>query len=234
MTDVLSLDKVTAGYGGPPAIRNVSLHVAAGEVVALLGANGAGKSTTLLAAVGELPLHSGHVNFAGLRSKAKLHRRSKRGLAFVPEGRSVFKAMSTMQNLRVAGVDPERVTDLFPELKSRMNIRGGLLSGGEQQMLALGRALAREPRLLLADELSLGLAPLVVDRLLEAVCSAAHDHGAGVLLVEQHVRKVLRYADRVYLLRRGEIVMETTAADARERIVEIEHSYLSADVGSAA
>ena len=233
MTALLTADKITAGYGGDPVLIDVSLEVNPGEVVALLGANGAGKTTSLLSMVGQLPLTGGNLDLFGTRVKnAPLHKRVGRGLAFVPEGRSVFKGLTTAENLRVAGLDPTQVLDLFPELRTRMNVRGGLLSGGEQQMLTLGRALARKPKLLLADELSLGLAPKAVERLLEAVRSAADGQGMGVLLVEQQVRKVLRFADRVYVMRRGRIEMSLTGSAALSRISELEQAYLSsADAG---
>ncbi len=234
MTVALDARSVTSGYRGQPVIRDIDIRVDAGEVVALLGANGAGKTTTLLALVGELPLHAGEVRLGGEPTSAPLHRRAKRGMAFVPEGRTVFKSLSTAENMNVAKVDPATACRLFPELESRMDIRGGLLSGGEQRMLALACALGRNPTLLLADELSLGLAPLVVTRLLEAVREAAGAQGMGVLLVEQQVRKVLRYADRAYVMRRGRIEMQVTASEALDRISEIESSYLSHDVRGAA
>jgi branched-chain amino acid transport system ATP-binding protein len=145
----------------------------------------------------------------------------------VTEERSVFKSLSGFDNLRAGGVTPADVLALFPELERCLGTRGGLLSGGEQQMLTVGRALARRPRLLLADELSLGLAPIIVDRLLQAVRTAATERGMAVLLVEQHARKALRYADRVYVMRRGYIEMALTAAEARRRISEIENVYLA-------
>jgi branched-chain amino acid transport system ATP-binding protein len=229
MTEVLKATGLTSGYGPQPVIHDLALNVNAGEVVALLGANGAGKTTTLLALSGVLPLHSGEVQIAGqLMKKVPLHRRARNGLSFVTEERSVFKGLSTADNLRVAGVRTDEVLQLFPELDKRLRVRGGLLSGGEQQMLTLGRALARAPKLLLADELSLGLAPLVVARLLQAVRTAADERGTGVLLVEQHARKALHYVDRVYVMRRGRIDMALPAADARRRIDQIEAAYLSA------
>jgi branched-chain amino acid transport system ATP-binding protein len=148
-------------------------------------------------------------------------------MSYVTEERSVFKGLTTRDNLRVAGVSPEDVIELFPELEKRMGIRGGLLSGGEQQMLTLGRALARRPRLLLADELSLGLAPLVVDRLLHAVRTAAKEQGTGVLMVEQHAHKALGYADRAILMRRGRIELALSGEEARHRIGEVEQVYLT-------
>ncbi|MCW2982723.1 MAG: putative high-affinity branched-chain amino acid transport protein superfamily, atp bind [Conexibacter sp.] len=224
---VMSAQGLTAGYGAMPVIRDVTLEVHPGEVVALLGANGAGKTTTLLALSGELPLMGGEVLMDGTKRGASLHRLARNGLSYVTEERSVFKGMSTLDNLRVAGVDPDRVMALFPELERRLHVRGGLLSGGEQQMLTLGRALARQPRVLLADELSMGLAPLVVTRLLAAVRQAADEQGTAVLLVEQHARKALRFSDRVYVMRRGRIEMSAAAAEASSRIFEIEESYLA-------
>jgi branched-chain amino acid transport system ATP-binding protein len=231
MTDVLTASGLTTGYGPQPVVHEIELTVAAGEVVALLGANGAGKTTTLLALTGVLPLHKGEVQIVGKNMrKVPLHRRARQGLSFVTEERSVFKGLSTVDNLRVGGVPTADVLALFPELEKRLKVRGGLLSGGEQQMLTLGRALSRSPKLLLADELSLGLAPLVVGRLLAAVRSAADEQGTGVLLVEQHARKALHYVDRVYVMRRGRIYMSLSAAEASLRIDEIEAAYLAATV----
>jgi branched-chain amino acid transport system ATP-binding protein len=216
-----------AGYGGQPVVHDLDLEVEAGEVVCLLGPNGAGKTTTMLTLSGELPPLAGEVLFDGLPTKAPLHQRARRGLSYVTEERSVFKSLSARDNLRCAGVSPADATALFPELERCMDTRGGLLSGGEQQMLTLARALCRKPRVLLADELSLGLAPLVVDRLLAAVRTAATERGTGALIVEQHARKALRYADRVYVMSRGRLAMALSAQEARARLGEIEATYLS-------
>jgi branched-chain amino acid transport system ATP-binding protein len=226
-TPVLSATNLTAGYGGAPVVFDVSLEVRPGEVVALLGANGAGKSTTLLTLAGELKPMSGQSVFGPAKADASLHRRAQRGLAYVPEGRSVFKGLTTRDNMVVSRVKQDEVLALFPELERRLSIRAGLLSGGEQQMLSLGRAIARRPTALLADELSLGLAPLAVTRLLEAVRACADSQGCGVLLVEQHVRKVLAYADRVFVMQRGRLVMSISADEALANIGEIEKTYLS-------
>ena len=224
---VISTNKLTTGYGAQAVIHDINIEVRAGEVVTLLGPNGAGKTTTLLALSGELPLQSGEVLIDGMVTTAPLHKRAKNGLTFVTEERSVFKGLSTRDNLRVGGVTVEAAVALFPELERRLDVRGGLLSGGEQQMLTLARALSRKPRVLLADELSMGLAPLVVKRLLEAVRAAADMQGTAVLLVEQHVRKALVYADRAYVMRRGRIELSGTADEMRSRITEIEEQYLS-------
>lgn len=217
---------VSAGYVGQPAITDVSFTVAPGEVVCILGPNGAGKTTTLLSLAGELPLMSGQVLLHGKPTTEKLHRRARNGMSYVTEERSVFKAMTTRDNLRCGGVDPEAAIELFPELRSRMDIRAGLLSGGEQQMLTLARALSRGANVLLADELSLGLAPLIVERLLQAVRDAA-DSGTAVLIVEQHARKALKYADRVLVMSRGRLEMTLTAREATSRLSEIEDAYLT-------
>ena len=227
MTALIEARALSAGYGGVPVVHDLDLSVAAGEVVCLLGPNGAGKTTTLLAMSGELPLLRGEVLFEGVQTTAPLYRRARAGLAYVTEERSVFKSLSGYDNLRIGDVSTAEVLALFPELERCLGTRGGLLSGGEQQMLTVGRALARKPRLLLADELSLGLAPIIVDRLLQAVRSAATERGMAVLLVEQHARKALRYADRVYVMRRGHVEMALTAEEAGRRIAEIENVYLA-------
>ena len=201
---LLEARDMCAGYGGVEIVRNLSLKVFPGEVVALLGANGAGKTTTMLTLAGELKPLGGEILLKGLPTTAPLHKRARDGMAFVTEERSVFINLTTKQNLAVAHADISKATTIFPELEALLSRRGGLLSGGEQQMLTLGRALSRQTDLLLADELSLGLAPKTVGRLLRAVRAAA-DEGVGALLVEQHVHRVLEIADRVYLLHQGEI-----------------------------
>jgi branched-chain amino acid transport system ATP-binding protein len=224
---LLECRALAAGYGAVAVVREVELHVEPGEVVALIGPNGAGKTTTLLTLAGELPAIAGEVVFRGVATKAPLFRRVRRGMGFVTEERSVFRALTTEENLRVAGVSQARAVDIFPELAPLMGRTAGLLSGGEQQMLTLARAVAREPKLLLIDELSLGLAPLVVRRLLDTVRRVATEKYAGVVLVEQHVRQALEIADRVYLMQRGRIVMSGTADEVRGRIDEVEATYLS-------
>jgi branched-chain amino acid transport system ATP-binding protein len=224
---LLRAEQLSAGYGPVTVVHGVDLEVRPGEVVALLGANGAGKTTTLLTLAGDIPALGGQVIFNGRPTRAALHRRARGGLSFVTEERSVFMGLTAEENLKVARGDRGAAVELFPELRSLWRTKAGLLSGGEQQMLTLARALGRRPRLLLADELSLGLAPLVVDRLLRAVRQAA-DAGLGVLLVEQHVRKVLGYADRGYVMRRGRVVLQGAAADLNASLREIESTYLSA------
>jgi len=218
---------LAAGYGAVAVVRDLDLHVGRGEVVALIGPNGAGKTTTLLTLAGELPAISGDVVFQGVATKAPLFKRARRGMGFVTEERSVFMALTAEENLRIAGVARADAVAVFPELEPLMGRTAGLLSGGEQQMLTLARAVARGPELLLVDELSLGLAPIVVKRLLQTVQRVASERSTGILLVEQHVRQALRIAHRVYVMQRGRIVMSGTADEVHGRIDEIEATYLS-------
>ncbi len=216
---------LSAGYGELAAVRHLDLQVRAGEVLALLGSNGAGKTTTLLTLAGELRPLGGELLWMGEVTRQPLHRRAA-DTSLVPEDRSVIRALTVRENLRLARVDIDEALGYFPELEPLLGRPAGLISGGEQQMLTLGRAMARRPALLLADELSLGLAPLVVERLLGALRAAA-DNGVAVVVVEQHARRVLEVADRVVVLRRGEVAVEGTAAEVRSSFGSIERAYLT-------
>jgi branched-chain amino acid transport system ATP-binding protein len=230
---VLEARGLSGGYGSLAAVRDLDLEVGAGEVVALLGPNGAGKSTTLKTLMGALKPLGGEVRWKGTATTAPLHRRAREGMAYVPEERSVFMGLTALENLRVSDGPIERALELFPELEPHLRRKAGLLSGGQQQILTLARALAREPEVLLADELSLGLAPLVVRRLLAAVREAA-ERGVGVLLVEQHARQALAVADRVYVLQRGRVALDGTAAEILGRLDEVEKTYLAGPIGDGA
>lgn len=222
---VLAARGLSAGYGSLAAVRDLDISVSAGEVVALLGPNGAGKTTTLKTLAGAIAPLAGEVLWKGEPTRARLHRRARNGLAYVPEERSVFMGLTAAENLRVGDGSAATALELFPELVPHLKRKAGLLSGGQQQILTLARALATEPEVLLADELSLGLAPLVVNRLLQAVRDAA-DRGVGVLLVEQHARQALATADRVYVLQRGRVALQGTAEDIADRLDEVEQTYL--------
>jgi branched-chain amino acid transport system ATP-binding protein len=224
---VLSVKDLHVHYGGIHALRGVSLDVPEGQVVALIGANGAGKTTTLLTLAGEPTPLEGEVRFLGAPTRASMHARCRGGLGYVTEERSVIMNMSVADNLKLAAVSPQVAFGYFPALERIMGRRAGLCSGGEQQMLSLARALGRNPKVLLADELSLGLAPLVVKSLLEAVRAAATERGIGVLLVEQHVRQALKVADRVYLMERGRVALQGTSDELINELDKIEASYLT-------
>jgi branched-chain amino acid transport system ATP-binding protein len=227
---LLEVQDLTVGYGPVAVVHDVAFNVEAGRVVALLGSNGAGKSTTLLGVSGALPALSGVVRMGGKVLDGPLFRRVRSGLGLITEDRGVFRQLTTLENLKVADVDPAKVLRWFPSLESRFKVPAGVLSGGEQQMLAVGRALARDTPVLLIDELSLGLAPLVVDVLLAAIRSAA-DEGRGILLVEQHVRRTLEVADDVYVLERGRMATSGTAVEVKDRLEEIEAAYFSVGNG---
>jgi branched-chain amino acid transport system ATP-binding protein len=217
---------LSAGYGSMAVVHDVDLAVPAGQVAALVGPNGAGKSTTLLTLAGALRPLGGEVLVEGRSTTAPLHDRAGAGLAFVPEQRSVIMELTAADNLRLGRVEPGAALDLFPELEPLLPRKAGLLSGGEQQMLSLARALARRPKVLIADELSLGLAPLIVQRLLRAVREAAQ-RGVGVLLVEQHVHLALEIADQVHVMRRGHIAYRGSPDELRRNAGVLEDAYFT-------
>jgi branched-chain amino acid transport system ATP-binding protein len=227
VTDTLIEAKgLSAGYGKMAVVRELDIHVDAGEVVALFGANGAGKTTTLLTLAGEVAPMEGEVRFLGQPTRSPMHVRCRNGLGYVTEERSVIMDMTVANNLKLAAVQPEVAFGYFPALEKIMDRSAGLCSGGEQQMLSLARALGRDPKVLLADELSLGLAPIIVANLLKAVRAAA-ERGVGVLLVEQHVRQALTIADRAYVRERGRIVLGGTAEEVVGQLDKLEAAYLT-------
>ncbi len=226
MSAPLRAEGLVAGYGKVTIVRDVDLEVRQGEVAALLGPNGAGKTTTILTLAGELAPLGGIVRFRAFEGNLPLHKRARAGLALVTDARAVFMRMTVAENLRAFRTTADALIELFPELQPHLGRRVALLSGGQQQMLALGLALSRRPTVILADELSMGLAPMIVDRLF-AVLRAAADDGVGVLLVEQHVHKAMTIADRVYVMDRGRIAISGTADELGQRVDEIQSSYLA-------
>jgi branched-chain amino acid transport system ATP-binding protein len=218
---LLQVRGLAVHYGGIRAIKGLDLEVCEGEVVCLIGANGAGKTTTLRALAGLLPVAAGSIHYAGSELTAlPVHRRVQLGIAMVPEGRGVFPRLTVAENLEMgayarndrAGIaaDLDRVYDLFPRLKERHRQSGGTLSGGEQQMLSLARALMGRPRLLLLDEPSMGLAPLAVQKIFETIRLIA-GQGMTLLLVEQNARLALEASGRGYVLEGGRIVHQDEA-----------------------
>ena len=240
MTDpVLELQGLVAGHDGVPVVHGIDLTVAAGEVVVLLGANGAGKSTTLLTVSGLLPVLGGEVRVGGEVMGAPSRRLSlaraaalaRAGVVHVPEDRGLFRDLTVAEHLRLTrrsdrSPSEAEVFGRFPALEGLRGRRAGLLSGGEQQMLALARAVLAGPRVLLVDELSLGLAPLVVESLLPLLRALADDRAMAVLVVEQHVRLALSIADRAVLLRRGRVVLAGSAAELGNELAAVEAGYL--------
>jgi len=231
MSELLKVDGLHAGYLGIPAVRDLSLTVGEGEVVALLGPNGAGKTTTLSTIAGLLDPISGTIRFDAQDVTGRpAYRIARLGLSLVPEDRALFYGLTVRENLRLGrgqqGLSQGELLEMLPELEKCLGRKAGVLSGGEQQMLAVGRALVGRPRLLLVDEMSLGLAPVIVERLLPILRRIATELGTGVLFVEQHIAMALEIADRAYVLNHGDLVLSGTAAELRGRRDLVEASYL--------
>ena len=231
MAALLEIEEMSTGYAGVPVVRELNLHVDEGEVVALLGPNGAGKTTTLLTTSALVPILAGDIKVFGRSVKGRRpHLVARDGLAHVPEDRSLFFGLTVKENLRLGAAkgsaDIDQALAYFPALKPILSRRAGLLSGGEQQMLAMGRALTVRPRLLMVDEMSLGLAPIIVERLLPVLRTIADETGAGVLVVEQHVHLALEVADRAYVLSHGNLALEGSAAELSENRHLLESSYM--------
>jgi branched-chain amino acid transport system ATP-binding protein len=237
----LTLAGLSAGYREVPVVRELDLEVRQGEVVALLGPNGAGKTTTLETIAGLNRPLAGTIELSGDPIGGKpAHLLARKSLALVPEGRALFPGLTVREHLKLAGrragagrqsgsgrqSGEDELLEMLPELRKCLGRKAGLLSGGEQQMLAVGRALVTRPRLLLVDEMSLGLAPVIVERLLPILRRAADELGSSVLFVEQHVALALEVADRAYVLTHGRIALEGPAAELRGRRELLAASYL--------
>lgn len=232
----LEVENLGAGYGSISVLRSVFLHVADSEIVTVLGPNGAGKTTLMRAVVGQIPVSSGTVRHSGMDvTGASPERNARRGLCMVPEGRGIFPRLTVAENLALgAYVRRDRQVWLteralqferFPILAERQSAPAGTLSGGQQQMLAIARALLASPKVLLLDEPSLGLAPVVVDEVLRII-AGLRDEGVSVLMVEQNVSKALAIADRGYILANGSIEASGPAVDLRQHAAALEAAYL--------
>jgi branched-chain amino acid transport system ATP-binding protein len=231
---MLELREVTVSYGMIDALKGISLKVKQGEIVALIGANGAGKSTSLMSISGVAPLRSGMVLYDGaMVSGLPVHAIVRLGISQVPEGRRIFSRMTVRENLEIGAFtgnkgdiagDLTRVCDMFPALADRMKQHGGTLSGGEQQMLAIARALMSRPKVLLLDEPSLGLAPIMVNRIFKII-QEINQQGTTILLVEQNAKAALGLADRAYVMETGTIVMQGWASEL-ENDPGIKKAYL--------
>jgi branched-chain amino acid transport system ATP-binding protein len=224
---VVSTEELSAGHAGVAVLQGINIELRRGEVVALLGRNGAGKTTLLHTIAGLIPPLSGRLWINGAKPPAAFHARVRNGLALVTEERAVIRRLTVLDNLRLGRGPVEDALNRFPELRPVGSRSAGLLSGGEQQMLSLANLLAARPSALLIDELSLGLAPLIVERLLGEVRKAAIEDGAGVLLVEQQPATALRVADRAYVIAGGHIKLSGAADDLIARHEEIEALYLA-------
>ncbi|WP_106401496.1 ABC transporter ATP-binding protein [Actinocorallia populi] len=230
MTGGLTTTGLAGGRGTDTVIRDIDLSVDSGNVLALLGPNGAGKTTLLLTLAGLLPSRRGSVSVDGtpLRN-GRPAAANRAGLVLVPDDRCLFTGLTVEENLRVAarrgGPGPTAMLEVFPALESRWKLPAGALSGGEQQMLVLARALIQQPKVLLVDELSMGLAPLVVESLFETVRAIAADHGCAVVLVEQHVELALEAADQAMVLRSGQVVARGPAAELAADPARLRDAY---------
>ena len=232
---MLEVTGVHAHYGNIEALHGVGIQVERGEIVTIIGANGAGKSTLLMTICGRPKPSAGEITFDGQRlNDLAPHEIVARGIAQAPEGRRIFPSMSVLENLQMGAVptngayfeeDVGRVFNLFPRLQERQYQRGGTLSGGEQQMLCIGRALMARPRMLLLDEPSLGLAPILVKQIFSSIVEINRDQGLTILLVEQNAYQALKVANRGYVLATGRVVLEGTGAELLAN-PEIRAAYL--------
>ena len=232
MSPVLTCSGVDAGYvPGRPVVRDVNISLEPSTVLALLGPNGAGKTTLMLTIAGLRAPLAGQIGLGGVPVRPGSPRAAVRaGLVLVPDDRSLFKSLTVTENLKLASrrgaTTIETIFDYFPELKRRVKVAAGNLSGGEQQMLAIGRALMQDPKVLLVDELSMGLAPVIVEALLPVIRRVADDTGAACVIVEQHVMLALEIADTAMVLAHGDVALNGNAKELAAKEARIERAYL--------
>ncbi|OUO93825.1 ABC transporter ATP-binding protein [Cloacibacillus sp. An23] len=219
MSNFLNVDSINVYYGGIHALQDVSIHIDEGEIVSVVGANGAGKSTLLRSIAGDKEIKSGVITFCGEKLPSTSYETVTRGISLVPEGRRIFPNLTVKENLMVSMFnrkdgkeaiekDFEEVLSLFPRLRERLKQKGGTLSGGEQQMLAIGRALMARPKLLCMDEPSLGLAPIIIDELFDKIVQLNKERGQTILIVEQNAFLALEVAHRAYVIKTGQVTRE--------------------------
>ncbi|MDD7793155.1 ABC transporter ATP-binding protein [Clostridium sp. 'White wine YQ'] len=236
---MIKIDNLVVSYGGIEALKDISLEVPSGKIVTLVGANGAGKSTTLKSIVGLVKLKSGSISYEGIDlTKLSTEKMVEKGIALVPEGRKVFTDLTVLENLKIGAYsrkdrkeiseDLENVYSLFPRLKERSWQLAGTLSGGEQQMLAIGRALMSRPKLIMMDEPSLGLAPIIVKELF-GIIKRIKEEGTTVLLIEQNANAALKIADIGYIMETGKITLKGSGADLLNND-EVKKAYLGESV----
>lgn len=224
MSNFLDVDSINVYYGGIHALQDVSIHIDEGEIVSVVGANGAGKSTLLRSIAGDKEIKSGTISFCGEKLPSTSYETVTRGISLVPEGRRIFPNLTVKENLMVSMFnrkdskevierDFEEVMTLFPRLRERLKQKGGTLSGGEQQMLAIGRALMARPKLLCMDEPSLGLAPIIIDELFDKIVQLNKERGQTILIVEQNAFLALEVAHRAYVIKTGQVTREGTGEE---------------------
>lgn len=224
MSNFLNVDSINVYYGGIHALQDVSIHIDEGEIVSVVGANGAGKSTLLRSIAGDKEIKSGVITFCGEKLPSTSYETVTRGISLVPEGRRIFPNLTVKENLMVSMFnrkdgkeaiekDFEEVLSLFPRLRERLKQKGGTLSGGEQQMLAIGRALMARPKLLCMDEPSLGLAPIIIDELFDKIVQLNKERGQTILIVEQNAFLALEVAHRAYVIKTGQVTREGTGEE---------------------
>lgn len=231
MNALLSTESLDVGYGSLVVGRDIDLEIQPGQVTSILGPNGAGKTTLLLTLAGFLAPLGGSLSLNGVpQTKPSPQRANQSGVVLIPDNRALFTQLNPVENLKLAfrqgGMTPDEVLDLFPSLRERARIKAGMLSGGEQQMLAVGRGLVQGPKVLLIDEMSMGLAPVIVEQLVPVVRNVADQTGAGVILVEQHVRLALEVADKAVVIVHGDVKLAEDASTLRSHPERIEEAYL--------